>query len=308
MTTHILGISAFYHDSAACLVRDGEIVAAAQEERFTRKKHDHRFPHKAIAYCLGEGGLRPGDLDAVSLEQRGIEHDLQGEQIDKALEPVGPIAKGIAAGMEAANAKVAYMLKFMIPQWYDTKRIIEYIGPDNITQDVLDYDPSSLVPSHMPDEYVNGELPMVGEGPSIRPKTSEYDQVSRARWFAKNLRLISVPNTLLKITAQAEQLKWLTLKRQQAPISWATVMKKLGIENYGDVKGNTEREKYINESIEDLKLKAMAAQMMQALGLGEPAGPGQGKGGGRPPSGKKPAKVAQKGGAGGDARTVVKES
>jgi len=63
---NILGISAFYHDSAACLVRDGEIVAAAQEERFTRKKHDFAFPHNAISYCLQEGGLQGGDLDIVA--------------------------------------------------------------------------------------------------------------------------------------------------------------------------------------------------------------------------------------------------
>ena len=53
---NILGISAFYHDSAAALVEDGRMVAAAQEERFTRKKHDSRFPAHAIAYCLGEAG------------------------------------------------------------------------------------------------------------------------------------------------------------------------------------------------------------------------------------------------------------
>ena len=62
--TAILGISAFYHDSAAALVVDGDIVAAAQEERFTRKKHDPGFPANAIAYCLKEGGLqgRPARL------------------------------------------------------------------------------------------------------------------------------------------------------------------------------------------------------------------------------------------------------
>lgn len=54
---NILGISAFYHDSAAVLVRDGEIIAAAQEERFTRKKHDSRFPANAVDYCLQAGGL-----------------------------------------------------------------------------------------------------------------------------------------------------------------------------------------------------------------------------------------------------------
>ena len=65
MSTSVLGISAFYHDSAAALVVDGKIVAAAQEERFTRKKHDHAFPVNAIEYCLGEAGLNPEDLGYV---------------------------------------------------------------------------------------------------------------------------------------------------------------------------------------------------------------------------------------------------
>ena len=63
---NILGISAFYHDSAACLVRDGKIVAAAQEERFTRKKHDYSFPQNAIRYCLKEGGLSESDINYVA--------------------------------------------------------------------------------------------------------------------------------------------------------------------------------------------------------------------------------------------------
>ena len=61
----ILGISAFYHDSAAALIRDGEVIAAAQEERFTRKKHDARFPANAVQYCLQEAGLTAGALDHV---------------------------------------------------------------------------------------------------------------------------------------------------------------------------------------------------------------------------------------------------
>ena len=63
---NILGISAFYHDSAACLVRDGKIVSAAQEERFTRKKHDFSFPKNAINYCLQDSGLKGKDLDFVA--------------------------------------------------------------------------------------------------------------------------------------------------------------------------------------------------------------------------------------------------
>ena len=62
---YIIGISAFYHDSAACLLKNGEIVAAAQEERFTRKKHDAGFPHHAIQYCLKEAGISASQIDNV---------------------------------------------------------------------------------------------------------------------------------------------------------------------------------------------------------------------------------------------------
>ena len=61
----ILGLSALYHDSAAALLEDGVIVAAAQEERFSRKKHDARFPRNAIAYCLSEAGTTLSEIDHV---------------------------------------------------------------------------------------------------------------------------------------------------------------------------------------------------------------------------------------------------
>jgi len=67
---NILGLSAFYHDSAACLVRDGEIIAAAQEERFTRKKHDASFPEQAVRYCLRESGLNVNELDYVTFYEK----------------------------------------------------------------------------------------------------------------------------------------------------------------------------------------------------------------------------------------------
>ena len=68
----ILGVSAFYHDSAACLLRDGEIVAAAQEERFTRKKQDAGFPGESIRYCLREGGISLGDLRYIAFYDKPL--------------------------------------------------------------------------------------------------------------------------------------------------------------------------------------------------------------------------------------------
>src|SRR3954470_2190120 len=70
--TAILGISAFYHDSAAALVVDGEIVAAAQGERFTRKKHDAAFPAAAIEYCLREGGIKREELNYIAFYDKSL--------------------------------------------------------------------------------------------------------------------------------------------------------------------------------------------------------------------------------------------
>jgi carbamoyltransferase len=92
----ILGISAFYHDSAACLVRDGRIIAAAQEERFSRKKHDHRFPASAARYCLEEAGIGAAGLEAV------VFYDKPFQKFDRLLETyVSYAPAGIASFLMA---------------------------------------------------------------------------------------------------------------------------------------------------------------------------------------------------------------
>jgi hypothetical protein len=235
-----------------------------------------------------------------------LKFNLSSESMDKALEEIGPIAKGIAAGMEGSNAKVANMLKTMIVQWCTTKKAIEIIGPDKITPEVFDFDPSSLVPSHLPDEYVphtDGNSTLLGPP----QKESQYAKEQRAKILAASIRLISVPSTLLKITQRDEQQKLILLKKMGAPIPWSYILPKIGIENFGDVDGNTIFEQWVNEEKLMLAVKAMAAQMAAQLGLGE-SGPGQGKGGGRPNSMQKPPKTAQKGGAGGEPRVVQKTS
>jgi len=72
MSTYILGISCFYHDSAAALIKDGEIIAAAQEERFTRKKHDFNFPVNALKYCLEEGDIKARDLAFIAFYDKPL--------------------------------------------------------------------------------------------------------------------------------------------------------------------------------------------------------------------------------------------
>jgi hypothetical protein len=227
--------------------------------------------------------------------------NISSDSFDKALETIGPIAKGIASSMEASNAKIGHMLKFMIPQWMDTARIIEYIGPDNIITEFFDYDPESMIPSHMPEEYSGGLIPTSqGEDGTAIPIPSNYDKISRARRFAKNLRLMNVPSTLLKITQMEEQTKFLALYGRGFPISPHTVAKKLGIDNFGDIAGDTEFEKWKNWKMLELLLMAQAQSAAMELGIIDTTGGAQemetGKqhAGGRPPTDQKPGKLVMK--------------
>lgn len=246
--------------------------------------------------------------------------NLANDTADKMLESIGPIARGIAMRIEKANKKLGERMKYLIPQWFDAARLIEYVGQDGMAKEMFDYNPDDMVPSHLPDEFLNGNL---------YPTTpSMYDRLTRAKHFVKNLRLVSVPSTLLRITQMQRQMLLLQLKRGGAPLPWSFVMENLEIDNWGKNEGNTLKDKFFNEEV-DLQVmaivaKAKAMMKLKEMGIdpsvleggdqGGKAGPG-GKGGGggqhpggRPSSGKASPKLAQKGGAGGTPRQVVKES
>ncbi len=123
---NILGISAFYHDSAACLVRDGEIIAAAQEERFTRKKHDHSFPSNAIQYCLREEGIDSADLNYVSFYDKPF---LKFERILETYLAFAPV--GIQSFLKA------------MPLWIRKKLWIK-----ELIKEELDYSGKIIFPEH----------------------------------------------------------------------------------------------------------------------------------------------------------------
>ena len=123
---YILGISAFYHDSAACLVKDGEIFAAAQEERFTRKKHDPRFPNRAIKYCMEEAGIDPQGLDYVVFYDKPI---LTFERLLMSYLTVAP--RGLRSWLEA------------MPLWLGKKLHIP-----NVIKKEIGYDGDVLFTEH----------------------------------------------------------------------------------------------------------------------------------------------------------------
>ena len=123
---NILGISAFYHDAAACLLRDGEIVAAASEERFTRVKHDSGFPEHAIRYALGAGGIQVADIDCIGFYDKPL---LKFERILTTY--VGTFPRSFSSFRKA------------IPLWLKDKLWV----PNNIRKH-LDYDGEILFAEH----------------------------------------------------------------------------------------------------------------------------------------------------------------
>ncbi len=122
----ILGISAFYHDSAACLIREGAIIAAAQEERFTRKKHDADFPHQASAYCLTEAGIAIKDVTYVAFYEKPF---LKFERLLLTYLSFAP--KGLVSFLKA------------MPIWLKEKIFLK-----SLIQEELSYDGDILFPEH----------------------------------------------------------------------------------------------------------------------------------------------------------------
>jgi len=123
---YILGISAFYHDSAACLVKDGDIIAAAQEERFSRKKHDQTFPEQAIKYCLGDAGITSSELDYVGFYEKPF------LKFDRILETYFQVApKGIRSFLKA------------LPLW-----LKERLWMSDHIRKMLDYDGKIIFTEH----------------------------------------------------------------------------------------------------------------------------------------------------------------
>ncbi|MDD5309132.1 MAG: carbamoyltransferase [Deltaproteobacteria bacterium] len=139
MTT-VLGISAFYHDSAAALVRDGEIVAAAQEERFTRVKHDHRFPKHAADYCLAEAGITADRLDAVVFYEKPL---VKFERLLSTYLAFAP--RGLRSFMRAMPLWLRD--KLFIPREIDRELGGRYAGPIWFTRHHESHAASAFFPS-----------------------------------------------------------------------------------------------------------------------------------------------------------------
>jgi hypothetical protein len=265
-----------------------------------RPKSEH---FKFLEYLNSKEGKQLGLEDLGNLGAN-MKLQIASDTADKMLESIGPVGKGIAARVEKANKSVGMRVKYLILQWFDTQRIMEYVGPDKMAPEVFDYKPNDLVPSHLPDEMVGGQFPET---------ESKYTNLERARWFVKQIRLISVPSTLLKVTQMQQQLLLLQLKKGGAPIAWKKIFEAMDLNNPDQIIEESFQE---TEKLEKLKiltqvdilktLKALEIDPSQ-LGGGDDKG-GKPHAGGRPNSNSAPPKIKAKGAKGGDPRSTVTTS
>ncbi len=168
MSGYILGISAFYHDSAAALLRDGQIVAAAQEERFTRKKHDPSFPLHAVQYCLREAGISAEQLDYVGFYDKPL---LTFERLLETHLATAPA--GIRLFLKSMN--VWLKQKLWIPQ--TIQRELRYEGPVLFAEHHESHAASAFYPSPFTDAAIL-TLDGVGEWTTTSYGYGRQNQVS----------------------------------------------------------------------------------------------------------------------------------
>lgn len=217
------------------------------------------------------------------------------DDIEKIVEANGPIVEDMSRSMEAPMRDLAVMVKYDIMQYYTTPRIMRIVGETNVTVDTFDYDPASLVPSHLPGENVQ--------------QPSSYNSAQRARNLADNLEFYIMPNTLHEIHQMTMKLGLIQLRKAGVKISSQALAEAWGIPNYGQFEGNTEIERFQDEQEMDLIFAARMKEAAEAIGLLGPGTPGQTAPGkkqeGRPPSGQAAPSLKSKDGG---ARSTIAES
>lgn len=228
------------------------------------------------------------------------------DDLEKVMEANGPIIEDMSRSMEPPMRDLGVMIKYLVLQYMNTARVMQYVGEDGITPEIMDYDPVSLVPSHM-----EGEDP--GESPT--PKPSRYTQIQRARIFADNLRFFITPNSLHELTQMQMKLSLIQLRKAGIKIDSQTIAEAFSIPNYGSIDGSTVMERFKKEQEMDLEQAARMAAITQEIapqgGGGPPGAGGKGKGAGgggpegRPPSFNAPPSLQTKEGG---ARTTIATS
>jgi hypothetical protein len=194
------------------------------------------------------------------------------DELEKVMEANGPIIEDQSRGMEPPMRDLGVMVKYLICQYYTTARVMQWVGADNVSHEVFDFDPGSLIPSHLPGEDVD--------------HASLTDRIKRARIFADNLRFFIMPGSMHELTQMVMKLGLIQLKKAGVKISSQTLAEAWAVPNYGQLDGSTEMEKWKSEQEMDLEFAARMMIIKTALGGGGAAGGAGGAGGApKPPPG-----------------------
>lgn len=213
------------------------------------------------------------------------------DELEKVVEANGPIVEEMSRSMEPPMRDVGNMVKYLVLQYLTTSRVMQYVGADGIAPEVFDFQPDSIVPSHLKGENVDDPSPT--------------SKIQRARTFADNLRFFILPNSLHEITQTVMKLGLIQLRKAGIAIDSQTIAEAWSIPNFGSIPGSTVRERFKAEKEEELVFAARMQAIGESLGLGGPPGAGGKQQEGRPPSGQASPALKQKDGG---TRSTITES
>ena len=226
------------------------------------------------------------------------------DQLEALINANGPLVKDKSRSMEFSVCRLANQVKYLILQNFDTGRLIPYINEAGINE-VFDYNPSDLIPSHLP-----GENPETPDGKFVESPTP---RIKRAKWFAKNLPFTLQPHSIHEIHQMTYRLMLLQFRQRGAPIAWCDIFEANDIQDVKRALGSTTQDRFYDEQLTEAVEKAKLIQklagfdfppelLQMILGGGAPQGK---KPEGRPPTAAQSPKLKTKDGG---TRTTVSES
>lgn len=231
-----------------------------------------------------------------------------GDSIEKLLEADGPIVRDISRNVERGLARIGNQVKYIILQYYTTRRVMDYVGANGVTRETYDFDPEKMVPSHMPDEDPQ--------------QASIYTTMQRAKWFASSLRFFILPHSAHEIAQMSYKLGLVQLRKAGIPIDSQTIAEAWNLDLGANFLTNTPYDRYWEEQEKmaehAIRIKIIGESLMQlgvqpppemaaaAMAAKEQANAAQGGNReGRPTSGLEAPKVVAKDGG---ARSTVSQS
>lgn len=242
------------------------------------------------------------------------------DALQKLMEADGPIVRDISRNVERGLAQVGNQTKFLTLQFETAQRIMQWVGPDGMTKQTFDYDPNSLIPSHMPDEYlISRRVSTEGKDEGVEFKSPErgsaFTKLQRAKFFAQNLRYFILPHSAHEIAQMSHKLGLIQLRKAGVQIDSQTIAEAWNVDLGANFKGTTPYQRFWEEQ-EDaaehaIHIKMIVDQITAAGVEPTPAligaldavmGP---SGEGRPPTGLQPPQVVAKDGG---ARSTISQS